>query len=87
MPEENKKPHIYAKKGITVNCTPGIYYACTCGKSIEQPFCDGSHEGTDFVPKRFKVAEPSQLYLCQCKYSKNMPYCDGMHSQLSIGDL
>ena len=24
------------------------YYWCSCGKSSKQPFCDGSHKGTDF---------------------------------------
>jgi CDGSH-type Zn-finger protein len=24
------------------------YYFCTCGRSDNQPFCNGSHEGTSF---------------------------------------
>ncbi len=78
----NDSPHIYAKKGLTITCDPGVYYACTCGKSNDQPFCDGSHEGSSFLPKKFKVTEPSQLYMCLCKHSKKMPFCDGTHSQL-----
>jgi CDGSH-type Zn-finger protein len=23
------------------------YFWCTCGKSSKQPFCDGSHKGTE----------------------------------------
>ena len=26
------------------------YYWCACGESTNQPFCDGSHKGTDFSP-------------------------------------
>ena len=26
------------------------YYWCKCGLSSKQPFCDGSHETTDFLP-------------------------------------
>ena len=26
------------------------YYWCTCGKSSNQPFCDGSHKETTFKP-------------------------------------
>ena len=25
------------------------YFWCTCGKSLKQPFCDGSHKGTEFT--------------------------------------
>ena len=27
------------------------YWWCSCGRSKNQPFCDGSHVGTDFGPK------------------------------------
>src|SRR5690554_3803493 len=27
------------------------YYFCMCGLSKSQPFCDGSHVGTEFKPK------------------------------------
>ena len=26
------------------------YYWCSCGQSKKQPFCDGSHKGTEFTP-------------------------------------
>ena len=26
------------------------YYWCACGLSKKQPFCDGSHNGTEFKP-------------------------------------
>jgi CDGSH-type Zn-finger protein len=29
---------------------PGTYYWCSCGRSANQPFCDGSHGETGFVP-------------------------------------
>ena len=57
------------------------YYFCTCGRSKNQPFCDGSHAGTEFKPKAFKAEESGDAYLCQCKHSANLPFCDGSHKQ------
>ncbi len=57
------------------------YYFCTCGRSSNQPFCDGSHAGTDFKPKSFVTEESGDAYLCLCKHSANLPYCDGSHKQ------
>jgi CDGSH iron-sulfur domain-containing protein 3 len=31
------------------------YFWCTCGRSAKQPYCDGSHKGTPFQPKKFQV--------------------------------
>ena len=45
----------------------------------DQPFCDGSHQGTGFEPVEFTVAEKKEVALCQCKQTKTPPYCDGTH--------
>lgn len=57
------------------------YYFCTCGKSSNQPFCDGSHAGSSFTPKAFVAPESGDSYLCQCKHSADLPFCDGSHKQ------
>ena len=31
------------------------YFWCTCGESLKQPFCDGSHKETDFTPLQFVI--------------------------------
>ncbi len=59
------------------------YYFCACGKSSNQPFCDGSHAGTGITPKAFTPDESGEAYLCQCKHSGNLPFCDGSHKQFS----
>lgn len=60
----------------------GTYYWCTCGESAMQPFCDGSHAGTEFTPMEFKITEKKKYGLCGCKQSKNQPFCDGFHNTL-----
>lgn len=58
------------------------YFWCTCGKSAKQPFCDGSHSGTEFTPHIFMAEKTGQAFLCQCKASLRKPYCDGTHGKL-----
>jgi len=76
------KPTIAAKMPAQVNLESGTYFWCACGKSSKQPFCDGSHIGSEFVPVMFKMAEKQEAWLCQCKHTKNPPYCDGTHKTL-----
>lgn len=58
------------------------YFWCSCGKSASQPFCDGSHKGTGFVPLKFTPQTSGTVHLCGCKHSNRPPYCDGTHSKL-----
>lgn len=55
------------------------YYWCSCGKSAKQPFCDGSHKGSEFTPVKFVAEETKTAYLCGCKKTANGPFCDGSH--------
>ncbi|MGB0723525.1 MAG: thiamine pyrophosphate-binding protein [Gammaproteobacteria bacterium] len=63
------------------------YYYCTCGRSKNQPFCDGSHAGTDFEPLSFQVEEDKKYFLCQCKRTDNPPFCDGSHKAVTDEEL
>ena len=61
------------------------YYWCSCGLSKNQPFCDGSHKGTEYVPKAFTYDKPSgDGYLCGCKNNQKEagPFCDGSHTKI-----
>ncbi|AHE98387.1 glutamate synthase-related protein [Thioalkalivibrio paradoxus] len=77
------KPIVAANEPKAVQLEQGReYYFCRCGRSREQPFCDGSHEGTGIEPLAFKAREDGEAWLCQCKQSKDFPYCDGSHGQV-----
>lgn len=60
----------------------GDYYWCACGRSANQPFCDGSHKGTGITPVVFKIEEKKDVWLCNCKNTSNNPFCDGTHRSL-----
>ncbi len=76
-------PHVAQKSPIAVELTAGTdYYWCSCGKSAKQPFCDGSHAGSEFTPLKFQAQKTGTAYLCACKATSNKPYCDGTHSSL-----
>lgn len=57
------------------------YFWCACGKSSKQPFCDGSHGGSEFTPLPYKAEKSAKVFFCGCKISKNKPLCDGSHKQ------
>ena len=80
------KPHIAKRRPVVLDMAPGTYHYCTCGLSRNQPFCDGNHQGTNFLPREFKVDERQRLALCRCKYTKEAPYCDGAHRFIQEGD-
>jgi CDGSH-type Zn-finger protein len=55
------------------------YHWCSCGKSVKQPFCDGSHKGSEFSPVKFTATKSEKMFFCGCKLTASQPMCDGSH--------
>ena len=56
------------------------YFWCACGKSSNQPFCDGSHKGSEFSPVKYTADKSKKVFFCGCKQTGNQPLCDGSHN-------
>jgi glutamate synthase domain-containing protein 2/CDGSH-type Zn-finger protein len=76
------EPVIADTKPMKVDLEAGEHHWCACGRSQNQPFCDGAHRGTGLTPLKFAAEEAGEAYLCLCKRTKNPPYCDGSHRNL-----
>lgn len=76
-------PDIPPKTPLPVDVEEGRkYFWCSCGKSDRQPFCDGSHQGTEFLPLTYVAETTRTLYFCACKHTRGAPLCDGSHNAL-----
>jgi CDGSH-type Zn-finger protein len=58
------------------------YFWCACGRSKNQPFCDGSHSGSGFEPVKWTAETSGKKGFCGCKATANQPFCDGAHKEL-----
>ncbi|HMP74477.1 MAG TPA: CDGSH iron-sulfur domain-containing protein [Kiritimatiellia bacterium] len=76
------KPEIAGRNPICEEMKPGTYWWCSCGKSQSQPFCDGSHKGSEFQPFEVEVVEERSVAWCACKRTGTPPFCDGSHKYL-----
>ena len=54
------EPTIAQKAPYAEELEPGTYWWCACGKSSNQPYCDGSHKGTDFTPVKCEITEKTR---------------------------
>lgn len=82
---------IYDKKPFRVTLEAGKRYSwCLCGRSHNNPFCDGTHKNEQLrikqKPVRFTVEETKDYWLCNCKHTSNRPFCDGTHKTQPVQD-
>ncbi len=78
------EPVVAAKAPIKMTLEAGTdYWWCACGRSKNQPFCDGSHKGSGFTPVKYTPERAGDYWLCACKHSGKKPLCDGTHKTLA----
>ena len=74
------EPVVAQKKPYNIEVEEGKeYWWCACGRSADQPFCDGSHRGTGLAPLQFNATTSEVIHFCGCKQSGDKPVCDGSH--------
>lgn len=81
---ESAKPVIARYKPYYCELEGGkTYLWCACGRSKDQPFCDGSHRGTGILPVKYRAkADGEEVLFCGCKHTADKPFCDGAHNNL-----
>jgi CDGSH-type Zn-finger protein len=67
-------PMVAASNPISVELEQGKEnFYCPCGRSADQPFCDGSHQGTGFSPLAFVAETSGSAVMCRCKQTATSP--------------
>jgi len=79
---DSNKPVVVQKHSLKMVMESGIYFWCACGRSSNQPFCDGSHRGTSFKPQKVVVEEKQLVKWCMCRHSAEGALCDNKHREL-----
>ncbi|XP_077286956.1 uncharacterized protein LOC143911787 [Arctopsyche grandis] len=89
--DQKKNGEVYDKKPFKLLLKKNkVYSWCLCGKSHNQPLCDGTHKDIYLKitqrPIKFQVEETKEYWLCNCKQTKHRPFCDGTHKSQEIQD-
>jgi len=77
-----EEPRVFDTSPVRLELEAGTYWWCACGRSQNQPWCDGTHKGTGITPVETVCEEAKAVSMCNCKMTKNPPFCDGAHKPL-----
>ena len=72
---------LFLKFPFVIDEVVGKKAFCTCGISLKQPYCDGSHKGTEYKPFVYKAELTKRVFFCACKQTNDQPFCDGSHNK------
>ncbi len=75
-------PKIAQKFPFVIDEVCGKKAFCTCGISLKQPYCAGSHKDTGFTAEIIEISENKKVAWCGCKRSGKGAFCDGSHKNL-----
>ncbi|MDX1804922.1 MAG: CDGSH iron-sulfur domain-containing protein [Alcanivorax sp.] len=77
------KPQVPTRQPYPVELKKGDrVFWCACGRSANQPFCDGSHLGSGFTPVAYTAPRDKIVFFCGCKHSRKGAVCDGSHVKI-----
>lgn len=81
--DNKSEPKIRGLKSLRLLMEPGEYKYCACGRTKNNPFCDGSHrEATNIRPIPVTIKFKHEVKWCDCRKSKKLPFCDHSHREL-----
>ena len=83
-----QKGEVAAKAPIRVEVEEGkSYFWCVCGKSQKQPFCDGSHKGSDFAPLKWTADASGAKPAVRARQSTAIPVRERGPAKLAVRDM
>lgn len=70
----NENPVAAYRMPAVIKLEAGEFWWCSFGKSLNQPFCDGSYKETSFTPKKSKFLNLKILHFVTINILEKAPF-------------